>query len=83
MGYQKLIMASDIGGMREIIKNNKTGLLFKSDSVEEIQKAILNVLERKDIETLVLEAFSYVKNNRSWKENGRKYKAIYKSIINE
>ena len=42
MGYQKLIMASDIGGMREIIKNNKTGLLFKSDSVEEIQGVVLN-----------------------------------------
>ena len=83
MGYKKLIMASNIGGMREIIENGKTGILFNPDSVQSINSEIYGVLNRKDFSVIIENAYSYVKNDRSWRVNAIKYKNIYKNLINE
>ena len=52
MGFEKLIMASNVGGMREIIMDGKTGILFQSDSVEAIKSAINNVLVSENTHTI-------------------------------
>ncbi len=45
------IIASNVGGIPEIVENNETGILIRSKSSEEIQRAIEYVLEnRKKIE---------------------------------
>ena len=41
---EKPIIASDIGGSKETIINNKTGFLFKSGNAESLSKKILEVL---------------------------------------
>ena len=33
MAYKKLVLASDVGGMKELIEHNKTGYIFKSGSI--------------------------------------------------
>ena len=33
MAYKKIVIASDVGGMKELIKDDKTGILFKSDDL--------------------------------------------------
>ena len=83
MGYNKLIMASNIGGMREIIENEKTGILFKPDSIEAIKSTILSVLNKNNLANIVNNALIYVENNRSWRMNAIKYKGIYTNLINE
>lgn len=83
MGYKKLIMASNIGGMREIIDHNSTGILFEPNSVESIESAILDVLNKNDVNSIVENAINYVKKKRSWQSNAVKYKLIYQSLLNE
>ena len=83
MGYNKLIMASNIGGMREIIEDNRTGILFEPDSVDSIKSAILDILNKKDINRIIENALLYVKKKRSWKSNAVKYKDIYQNLLNE
>jgi glycosyltransferase involved in cell wall biosynthesis len=41
---EKLIIASDIGGSKETIINNKTGYLFESGNAESLSKKIVEVL---------------------------------------
>ena len=50
---EKLIMASNVGGMREIIINGKTGVLFQPDSVDALKSAINNVLVSDNIQTMI------------------------------
>ena len=33
MAYKKLVLASDVGGMKELVEDGETGLIFKSDSL--------------------------------------------------
>ncbi len=42
---QKLILASDIGGSKETIVNNKTGILFKSGDSDDLSKKIIEALK--------------------------------------
>lgn len=81
MGFEKLIMASNVGGMREIIIDGKTGVLFQPDSVEAIKSAINNVLVSDNIQTIIDNAKLYVKQNRSWQSNAIKYKEIYNNLL--
>ena len=81
MGFEKLIMASNVGGMREIIMDGKTGILFQSDSVEAIKSAINNVLVSENTHTITDNAKLYVKKHRSWQSNAIKYKEIYNNIL--
>lgn len=46
MALKKTIIASDIGGLNEIIQNNKTGLLVPSNNPRELAKAIRYLLRR-------------------------------------
>ena len=41
---EKPIIASDIGGSKETIINNKTGFLFESGNPESLSKKIIEVL---------------------------------------
>ncbi len=81
MGFEKLIMASNVGGMREIIIDSKTGILFQPDSVEALKSAINNVLVSDNIQTMIDNAKIYVKKHRSWQSNAIKYKEIYNNLL--
>jgi len=82
MAYKKLVLASDVGGMKELIEDHQTGFLFKSDSVEEIEKIIVRVLERKDFNTIIEKAYQYILKNKSWDKNTEIYHKIYTDLIN-
>ena len=49
MAYKKLVLASDVGGMKELIKDNKTGILFKSGNLSELEKALIKILRKGDL----------------------------------
>jgi len=83
MAYKKLVIASDIGGMRELITHNKTGLLFKPGSYIDLEQTILNVLELKNFENIISASHKYILDNRSWEKNAKLYLQIYTKLIDE
>jgi len=62
---RKLIIASNIGGIKELIKDNKTGILIEPANVDDLYKAIKWTLENKE-EAIKLrnESFDWVNENR-------------------
>ena len=62
---KKLIIASNIGGIRELIQHNKTGVLIEPTNVDNLYKSIKWVLENKN-EAIKLrtEAFEWINKNR-------------------
>ena len=83
MAYKKLVLASDVGGMKELIKNENNGILFKSDSYEEIKNVIIDVINRNDLDKIIDNAYRFIEEERNWRVNAKKYNLIYENLIND
>lgn len=83
MAYQKLVLVSDVGGMKELVKNEFNGIVFKSDSYKEIKNVIQEVIKRNDLDKIIENGYRYIKEERSWKVNVKKYYSIYKNLKND
>ena len=62
---KKFIIASNVGGIKELIEHNKTGILIEPTNVDDLYKAIRWIIENKD-EAIKLraEAFEWINKNR-------------------
>ena len=66
MACRKPIIASNVGGIPEVIKNGYNGLLFKSENVDDLADKIRLVLSDKKVATMLRNnAHSYVKEKLS------------------
>ena len=83
MAYKKLVLVSDVGGMKELVKNEFNGIVFKSDSHIEIKNVIQEVIKRNDLNKIIENGYKFIKEERSWKINAEKYSSIYKSLKND
>ena len=81
MAYSKLVIASDVGGMKELIEHTNTGLLFKADDLNELEKCVSNILSNGIPSAIVSNAKDYVSKNKSWLQNAEKYKTYYEELI--
>jgi len=77
---KKLIIASNTGGIKELIKHNKSGILVEATNVDDLYQAIKWVLENKD-EALKLRtaSFEWINKNRRLfdiRDVSKKYVAI-------
>ena len=83
MAYKKLVLVSDVGGMKELVKNEFNGIIFKSDSIVEIERVILDVINRNNLDKIVNNGYKFIKEERNWLKNARTYDLIYKNLIND
>ena len=83
MAYRKLVLASNVGGMKELIEHNKTGYLFQSDSTKSIEKIVRDVASTNDCDHIVENAHKYILSDRSWQANAKIYYKLYNNLINE
>ena len=49
MAASKPVIASDIGGIKEIVDNNKTGILVEAGNILELRKAIDKLMDNKKL----------------------------------
>jgi glycosyltransferase involved in cell wall biosynthesis len=83
MACRKPIIAFDLPSTREIIKNNKTGLLAKKGNLEDLCDKASHVLDDKDFrQRLGQNGYEYVRKNHDWNEQAKKYLEIYEEIRN-
>jgi len=76
------VMASDIGGHRELISHNETGLLFKADDVSALADAIASLVTNRDnVATLVSNGRHYVEHVRNWDVSIAHYPRVYQYAI--
>jgi len=83
MAYKKLVLVSDVGGMKELVKNEFNGIVFNSDSFKEIKNVITDVIKRNDLDKIIENGYMYIKEEKSWKINAKKYYSIYENLIND
>ena len=78
MAMGKPLVASDIGGHRELIKDRRTGLLFSPGSVSSLVSAVETLLDDEALRAdLVREGRAWVESNRTWDVTTAVYRNVY------
>ena len=81
MSCGKTVVASNVGGIREIITHEKTGFLVSPGNVEELGDTILTLLRHPEIRKQIGEAArEEVKTKYSSQSLGKRLDAIYQSL---
>jgi PEP-CTERM/exosortase A-associated glycosyltransferase len=84
MAQGRLLIASDVGGQRELIKDGQTGFLFSAGNVHRLVEKIEFVLANRDLwGRIQTEARRFVEVERTWKLSVAKYTAVYDGVLRD
>src|SRR3989338_8244259 len=75
------VIGSDVGGIPDIIKHKKTGLLVEQKNISELSSAIIFALSHPDLcKKFVRQGQFFVKKNFSWDIVVKKFENIYRQM---
>lgn len=81
MAMQKPLIASDIGGHREIIQNEMNGILFESENAEDLAAKCRSLLDNAAFRLeLGLRGYDWVVAHRNWDVLVDRYVEIYRKL---
>jgi PEP-CTERM/exosortase A-associated glycosyltransferase len=81
MAQGRLLVASDVGGHKELIRHGETGLLFKAGSAESLAQAVLGLLaQRQRWPQLRQAGREFVELERNWRASVGRYRKVYESL---
>ena len=82
MAQGRLVVASDVGGHLELIRDGETGILFKAGDPDALALKVLDLLSRPDSwRGLRAAARSFVETQRNWPVSVSRYKTVYGSLL--
>lgn len=82
MAQGKLLVASDVGGHRELIRDGDTGALFAAGDAKALADAIERMLAaRGDWERMRRAGRAFVESERTWARSAANYRAVYRSVL--
>jgi PEP-CTERM/exosortase A-associated glycosyltransferase len=81
MAKERVVIASDCGGHREIVTHGKNGLMFAADDAGALAEAITDaVTARVFWESMGRQARDYVLRERTWAASVNRYEPIYERL---
>jgi len=82
MAQGRLVIASDVGGHKELITHQKNGMLFKANDPRSLASSVLNLLGRPEDWDNIREAGKdYVEQERNWPNSVVNYKDVYTNLL--
>ena len=80
---QKPVVATNVGGIPELIKNNETGFLIPSNDPQKLAESVNKLLENKQSANQFANAgYEFIKNNMTWDIILPKYIKFYENLLN-
>lgn len=81
MAQGRLVLASDVGGHRELIEHGKNGVMFPAGKIEELALAIKNIFSsRERWSSLKRAGREYVEVARNWPNSIARYEPVYREV---
>lgn len=78
MAQERLVLASDVGGHRELIEDGKTGILFRAGDADALASAAVALLRDTGRWPALREAGrTFVERERTWAASVRRYEGVY------
>lgn len=82
MAQGHLLIASDVGGHKELIEDGQTGVLFRAGDVEDLAaKAIATLDQPEKAVAMRANGRRFVENERNWARSIANYKGIYGAAL--
>jgi PEP-CTERM/exosortase A-associated glycosyltransferase len=82
MARSKLVVASNVGGHREMVFHGNNGMLFEAGNPASLAKACLQLLSREqEWDRLRESGREYVRKARCWEQNVKIYDRLYRQMV--
>lgn len=82
MAQKRLVIASDVGGHKELIRHGENGWLFKAGDADALARTVLDTLAARDQWSAVREAGRYyVEQERNWAVSVERYRDVYGRLL--
>ena len=82
MAQGRLVIASDVGGHRELIRHDETGFLFPAGDGAALAATVLSVLDQRErTATIRSAARRFVEQERTWAASTARYGPVYASLL--
>jgi len=77
------VVATNVGGIPELVKNNENGILIPPDDPKKLAEAVNTLLKNKDLaQRLTNNGHEFVINNMTWDVVFPKYIEFYEKLLN-
>ncbi|MBH9576519.1 TIGR04063 family PEP-CTERM/XrtA system glycosyltransferase [Inhella proteolytica] len=81
MAQGRVLLASDVGGHRELIRDGQTGYLFKADDVAHLVAKVEEALqERARWPELRQQGRQFVETERNWSVSTARYRQVFEAL---
>jgi PEP-CTERM/exosortase A-associated glycosyltransferase len=81
MAQGRLLVASDVGGHKELVRHGETGMLFRAGSARSLTDTLLQMLTEKDRWPSLRQAGRrFVESERNWRVSVGRYRAVYDAL---
>ena len=82
MAQGRLMVASDVGGHRELIDDGKTGVLFRAGDGDDLARKALALLDGvSDWERIKANGRRFVETERNWTASVARYRGVYQGLV--
>lgn len=82
MALERLVLASDVGGHRELIEDGVTGRLFRAEDADDLAAKAVAMLAGRDAWPRYREAGRrFVEAERSWARSVDRYREVYGRVL--
>jgi PEP-CTERM/exosortase A-associated glycosyltransferase len=82
MAQGRLVLASNVGGHRELVDDGQTGFLFAHDDVDALAECAVRVLgAREGHAQIVANGRAFVERERNWAASVGRYESVYANAL--
>jgi glycosyltransferase involved in cell wall biosynthesis len=82
MAQERIVLASDVGGHKELIEDGKTGYLFRAGDAEDLVRRLLSILDhREDWPQIRASGREFIERERSWRSVVARYQDVYARVL--
>lgn len=82
MAQGRLLVASDVGGHKELIRDGETGVLFKAGDATALARAVVGLLQATGSWAAIRQAGRrFVEQERNWAVSVANYKSVYTRLV--
>jgi glycosyltransferase involved in cell wall biosynthesis len=81
MACKTAIIASDVGGNRELIENNVNGITIEPHDIDSFVEQIINLFDNEKLRQLLVDNALKTVKKYNWDEVGNLYLNVYESVL--
>lgn len=84
MAQGRLVIASDVGGHKELITDQLNGVLFSANNEDALANCILDLLgNTANWEQMRQSGRAYVEHERNWQKSVANYQQVYRNLLSD